>query len=51
MNDATRPLVPSFERTGTGFEYLQKILAGEYAWVPSATIWDSISVTSSAAAS
>ena len=34
MNDATRPLVPSFERTGTGLEYLQKILAGEYAWVP-----------------
>lgn len=34
MNDATRPLVPSFERTGTGLEYLQRILAGEYAWVP-----------------
>ena len=34
MNDAGRPLVPSFERTGTGLEYLQKILAGEYAWVP-----------------
>ena len=34
MNDAGRPLVPSFERAGTGLEYLQKILAGEYAWVP-----------------
>ena len=34
MNDAGRPLVPSFERTGTGLEYLQKILAGEYGWVP-----------------
>lgn len=34
MNDAGRPLVPSHERTGTGLEYLQKILAGEYAWVP-----------------
>ena len=34
MNDAVRPLVPSFERAGTGLEYLQKILAGEYAWVP-----------------
>jgi uncharacterized protein (TIGR00369 family) len=34
MNDAARPLVPSFERIGTGLEYLQKILAGEYAWVP-----------------
>ncbi len=34
MNDAGRPRVPSFERTGTGLEYLQKILAGEYAWVP-----------------
>ena len=34
MNDASPRLVPSFERTGTGLEYLQKILAGEYAWVP-----------------
>ena len=34
MNDAGRPLVPSFARPGTGLEYLQKILAGEYAWVP-----------------
>ena len=34
MNDSGRPLVPSFERTGTGLEYLQKILSGEYAWVP-----------------
>ena len=34
MNDAGRPLVPSFQRSGTGLEYLQKILAGEYAWVP-----------------
>ena len=34
MNDAGRPLVPSHDRTGTGLEYLQKILAGEYAWVP-----------------
>lgn len=34
MNDAGRPLVPSHDRTGTGLEYLQRILAGEYAWVP-----------------
>ena len=34
MNDAGRPLVPSFQRSGTGLEYLKKILAGEYAWVP-----------------
>jgi uncharacterized protein (TIGR00369 family) len=34
MNDASPRLVPSFERTGTGLEYLEKILAGEYAWVP-----------------
>jgi len=34
VNDAGRPLVPSFERTGTGLEYLQKILSREYAWVP-----------------
>lgn len=34
MNDAGRPLVPSFERSGSGLEYLKKILAGEYAWVP-----------------
>ena len=34
MNDAGRPLVPSSERAGTGLEYLQKLLAGEYAWVP-----------------
>jgi uncharacterized protein (TIGR00369 family) len=34
VNDAGRPLVPSHDRTGTGLEYLQKILAGEYAWVP-----------------
>ena len=34
MNDAGRPLVPSHQRTGTGLDYLRKILAGEYAWVP-----------------
>ena len=34
MSDTGRPLVASFDRTGTGLEYLQKILAGEYAWVP-----------------
>jgi uncharacterized protein (TIGR00369 family) len=34
MNDAGRPFVPSHQRSGTGLEYLQKILAGEYAWVP-----------------
>jgi uncharacterized protein (TIGR00369 family) len=34
LNDAARPLVPSQERSGTGLEYLQKILAGEYAFVP-----------------
>lgn len=34
MNDAHRPLVPSFERTGTGLEYLRRILAGDYAFVP-----------------
>ena len=34
MNDAGRPLVPSHERTGTGLDYLRRILAGEYAWVP-----------------
>jgi uncharacterized protein (TIGR00369 family) len=33
MNDAAK-LVPSFERTGTGLEFLQKILGGEYAWIP-----------------
>jgi len=34
MNDAGRPLVASFQRSGTGLEYLRKILAGEYAFVP-----------------
>ena len=34
MNDAGRRFVASYERTGTGLEYLQRILAGEYAWVP-----------------
>jgi uncharacterized protein (TIGR00369 family) len=34
MNDAGRRLVPSFERTGDGLDYLRRILAGEYAWVP-----------------
>jgi uncharacterized protein (TIGR00369 family) len=34
VNDAGRPLVPSFDRTGTGLDYLEKLLAGEYAWVP-----------------
>jgi uncharacterized protein (TIGR00369 family) len=34
MNDASRPLVASFDRTGTGLDYLRRILAGEYAWVP-----------------
>ncbi len=35
MNDAARaPLVPSNERTGTGLDYLQRIVAGEYAQVP-----------------
>jgi uncharacterized protein (TIGR00369 family) len=34
VNDASRTLVPSYQRAGTGLEYLQKLLAGEYAWVP-----------------
>lgn len=35
MNDAAQPkLVPSSERTGTGLEYLQRIVSGEYAQVP-----------------
>ena len=35
MNEAARaPLVPSSERTGTGLDYLQRIVSGEYAQVP-----------------
>lgn len=34
MNDPGPPLLPSYERTVSGLEYLRKILAGEYAWVP-----------------
>lgn len=35
MNRAVRvPLVPSSERTGTGLDYLQRIVSGEYAQVP-----------------
>ena len=35
MNDARRPpLVASNERPGTGLDYLQRIVAGEYAQIP-----------------
>jgi uncharacterized protein (TIGR00369 family) len=34
LNDAAPPLVPSFQRDGNGLQYLAKILAGEYAFVP-----------------
>jgi uncharacterized protein (TIGR00369 family) len=35
MNDARRPpLVPSSERPGTGLDYLQRIVSGEYAQLP-----------------
>jgi uncharacterized protein (TIGR00369 family) len=34
MNGAAPPLLHSFDRAGTGLEYLRRILAGEYAWVP-----------------
>jgi len=35
MNDArTAPFVASSERPGTGLEYLQRIISGEYAWLP-----------------
>jgi len=35
MNDARRPpLVPSNERPGTGLDYLQRIVSGEYAQLP-----------------
>ena len=34
MNDATKPLVASADRTVSGLEFLRKIAAGEYANVP-----------------
>ena len=35
MNDARRPpLIPSNERPGTGLDYLQRIVSGEYAQLP-----------------
>jgi uncharacterized protein (TIGR00369 family) len=35
MNDARKaPFVASSERPGTGLEYLQRIISGEYAWLP-----------------
>ena len=35
MNDARNaPFVASNERPGTGLDYLQRILSGEYAWLP-----------------
>jgi len=34
LNDAGRQLLPSNQRTGSGLDYLRRILAGEYAWVP-----------------
>lgn len=35
MNDACKPaLVPSNERQGTGLDYLQRIVSGEYAQLP-----------------
>jgi uncharacterized protein (TIGR00369 family) len=35
MNDArTAPFVASSERPGTGLEYLQRLISGEYAWLP-----------------
>jgi uncharacterized protein (TIGR00369 family) len=35
MNDARRPpLVPSSARQGTGLDYLQRIVSGEYAQLP-----------------
>jgi len=35
MNDARNaPLVPSNERAGTGLDYLQRIVSGEYAQIP-----------------
>ena len=35
MNDARKaPFVASSERPGTGLDYLQRIISGEYAWLP-----------------
>ena len=35
MNDARKPrLMPSSERPGTGLDYLQRIVSGEYAQLP-----------------
>jgi len=35
MNDARKPpLVPSSERPGTGLDYLERIVSGEYAQIP-----------------
>ena len=34
MNEAATPFIASANRTGTGLEYLQRIVSGEYAQVP-----------------
>jgi uncharacterized protein (TIGR00369 family) len=34
MSAVASPLIPSFERTGTGLDYLQRIVSGEYASLP-----------------
>jgi uncharacterized protein (TIGR00369 family) len=34
MNDGKAPFVSSADRTGTGIEFLQKIISGEYANLP-----------------